>query len=96
MSYQPILLIFQSNPEDLAEVIGKLEYLDQVFKESMRMYPPIPLHFGRGANAEKIVLGKVVPKGCAVMVPTWFIHHDPKLWPNPWTFDPDRFSSRNK
>ena len=87
----------QVNPEELAEVVtSKMPYLDQVFKEALRMFPPIPLHFGRGANTQKIILGKVVPQGCAVMVPSWHIHHDPKLWPDPWTFDPDRFSPERK
>ena len=55
------------------------------------MYPPIPLHFGRYASSKKVIMGKVIPQGSAVMIPTWYIHHDPNTWPDPWKFDPERF-----
>jgi len=37
-----------------------------------------------------------IPKDCVVQAPVWDIHHDPDLWPEPWKFDPDRFSPENK
>ena len=49
-------------------------------------YPKLP----------KKVIKEPLTQGCAVMLPTWHIHHDPKLWPDPWTFDPDRFSPERK
>jgi len=86
----------QLKAEDLAEAVGKLPYLDMVMKEALRMYPPIPLHFGRYASVEKTIMGKVIPEGSAVMIPTWYIHHDPNTWPDPWKFDPERFSPENR
>jgi cytochrome P450 len=45
---------------------------------------------------ERKIMGHTIPAGSAVMAPTWFIHHDPELWPDPWKFDPERFSPENK
>uniref|UniRef100_T1KC29 Cytochrome P450 n=2 Tax=Tetranychus urticae TaxID=32264 RepID=T1KC29_TETUR len=71
--------------------INRLTYLDQCVKESMRLYPPIPLtSYQLEYDAE---VGKyVVPKGTAVAFSFYTIHRDEKIWENPNQFDPDRFS----
>ena len=37
-----------------------------------------------------------MPKGISVVIPTYSIHMDPNLWPDPKRFDPERFSSEAK
>lgn len=39
----------------------------------------------------KLVDGKIVPKGCAIVVPIFTIHRDPKYWQTPDHFNPDNF-----
>ncbi|GBN00398.1 Cytochrome P450 9e2 [Araneus ventricosus] len=73
-----------------------LQYLDQVIKESLRIYPPATLFTSRICNMDYQVGSITIHKGSAVVVPVWDIHHDPDLWPNPKKFDPDRFSPANK
>ena len=35
--------------------------------------------------------GQVFPKGCAVVIPVMAIHYLPEHWPEPTSFNPDRF-----
>ena len=73
-----------------------LEYLDMVLCESMRVYPPIPLHIGRWASQERTICGKTIPQGTGVLAATWVLHHNEKFWPDPWKFDPERFAPENR
>lgn len=38
-----------------------------------------------------MVDGKILPKGCAIVIAPVKTHRDEKYWPNPLKFDPDRF-----
>ncbi|CAN7941409.1 unnamed protein product, partial [Ixodes hexagonus] len=40
--------------------------------------------------------GLKIPAGMVVLIPAYSIHYDPKLWSDPQTFDPERFSRSNK
>lgn len=40
--------------------------------------------------------GVVVDAGTTLMIPIWCLHRNPKYFPNPDTFDPDRFCDENK
>ncbi|GIX93087.1 cytochrome P450 3A41 [Caerostris extrusa] len=76
--------------------VQSLQYLDQVFSESLRYYPPVTGFVSRQCDADHKVGSYTVPKGTVVLAPVWDIHHDPQYWPDPWKFDPDRFSLENK
>ena len=66
--------------------------MDQVVNEGLRMYPPVVSFISREVS-QPMVIGKyTIPAGINVQVPVWQIHHDPKLWPNPEEFNPDRFA----
>ncbi|XP_022245808.1 cytochrome P450 3A7-like isoform X1 [Limulus polyphemus] len=76
--------------------VNNLRYLDQVFSESLRMYPPVVTFITRAA-CEDYQLGDFkIPKGTAIQVPVWQLHHDPKIWPEPYEFKPERFLPENK
>ena len=34
----------------------------------------------------------VIPKGMKIIIPTYAIHHDPDYYPDPYKFDPERFT----
>ncbi|GFQ68032.1 cytochrome P450 3A41, partial [Trichonephila clavata] len=77
--------------------VNKLQYLDQVLHESLRMYPPVYLFISRECG-EDVDLGKIkLKKGTAIQVPAYHIHRDPELWgPDADEFRPERFSPENK
>lgn len=64
--------------------------LDQLFDETLRMYPPAWIG-PRRALADCVVAGVPVPGGAAVNYCSWASHHLPDVWPDAARFDPSRF-----
>ncbi|XP_063957772.1 cytochrome P450 3A27-like isoform X1 [Lytechinus pictus] len=73
------------------ETVTKMEYLNMVIMESMRIYPPGEL-LDRVCNKEITYNNITIKKGQHILIPIWNLQHDPDLWPDPETFDPERFS----
>ncbi|MEM9952354.1 MAG: cytochrome P450 [Chloroflexota bacterium] len=72
--------------------IKNMTYLDQVLRETERMYPPVPAGF-RGVVKEFEFNGYRIPEGwTALYMITGGAHYDPNVYTNPHEFDPDRFS----
>jgi cytochrome P450 len=70
--------------------LARLAYLDLVFKEALRMYPPI--HVGnRRAVQDLTVAGYRVREGTRVMYSIYLSHRDREYWPDPERFLPERF-----
>jgi cytochrome P450 len=72
------------------EDLPALGYCLQVFKESMRLYPPVYL-FGRQATADVQIGGYDLPRNSIVLICLYAMHRRPELWPDPERFDPSRF-----
>jgi cytochrome P450 len=71
----------------------RLPMLDQVFRETMRLLPPVPA-IPRVA-VQDIAYGKVIiPKGARVAVYPFYNHRDARYWANPDAFDPTRFARK--
>ncbi|XP_042340510.1 cytochrome P450 3A19-like [Plectropomus leopardus] len=77
------------------EALMQMEYLDCVFNECLRLYPPAG-RFERVAKETVKINGIKIPKGMPVIIPVYALHHDPELWPEPEEFKPERFSKQNK
>uniref|UniRef100_A0A182VX83 Uncharacterized protein n=1 Tax=Anopheles minimus TaxID=112268 RepID=A0A182VX83_9DIPT len=68
-----------------------MKYLEMVIKESLRLYPPVPIIARR--FTENVELGeKIVPEGSNFNIGIMHMHRDPTLFPNPERFDPERFA----
>lgn len=63
----------------------------QVFDEALRLHAPVP-YVPRRALAEVTFRGLRLPAQTHVSVVPDHTHRDPRLWSQPWRFDPDRFS----
>jgi cytochrome P450 len=90
--YQEIKGLVDRDGELNHDNLKHARYLRAVIEESMRLYNPV-LRMERKAN-EDFPLGDtgiVVEKGTIVIIPVWAIHHDPEVYPDPETYDPERF-----
>ncbi|XP_022154118.1 cytochrome P450 82A3-like [Momordica charantia] len=76
--------------------ISKLHYLQAVVKEAMRMYPAGPLLGPREFSSDCVVAGYFVPRGTQLIPNIWKIQTDPRVWPNPFEFKPERFLTTHK
>ncbi|MEZ4510935.1 MAG: cytochrome P450 [Chloroflexota bacterium] len=70
--------------------LPQLTYLDQVIKETLRLYPPI--HVGnRLTNSPVTMQGYDIPAGMRVMYSIYLAHRHPDYWDEPELFRPERF-----
>ena len=73
------------------EHIGRLVTVQQVLKESMRLYPPVPV-MTRYAAKDVELAGEHIKAGTLIGLPIYVIHRHRKLWDDPDRFDPARFA----
>ncbi|PIA48146.1 hypothetical protein AQUCO_01400612v1 [Aquilegia coerulea] len=71
--------------------VHKLVYLQAIIKESFRLYPPVPLSVPHEAIEDCTVSGYYIPAGTRLIANVSKIHRDPRVWPNPSEFQPERF-----
>ncbi|KAF5277799.1 hypothetical protein FQR65_LT03779 [Abscondita terminalis] len=76
------------------ENLQKLKYLEQVIKEVLRFYPPVPM-FSRIVTEDVTYDGKIIPKGVVLLIFAYHLHHNPEFFDYPEVFDPERFNTEN-
>jgi cytochrome P450 len=67
------------------------------FTETLRKHPPAPI-LNRECTKNYKIPGTDIflEKGISTIIPTLGLHHDPKYYPDPERFDPERFSEEEK
>ncbi len=78
-----------------ADDYGKLPYATKVFSETMRLYPPV-WATARTCVEEYQIAGYTIKPGAVLLAPQFVVHRDPRFFPDPLRFDPERFAPENK
>jgi cytochrome P450 len=71
--------------------VERLVRVQQVVKESMRLYPPVPM-MSRQSVAEVRLGDRSIKAGTSVLMPIYAIHRHRRRWEDADAFDPDRFA----
>ncbi|KAJ1526537.1 hypothetical protein ONE63_008124 [Megalurothrips usitatus] len=80
----------RTRTEVTLEDLRRMEYTERVIKETMRLYPAVPI-VGRDVNEDTEFAGYELPSGTSVAINIFGAHRDPDHWPDPLVFDPERF-----
>jgi len=78
-----------------ADDFDQLVFTRGVVAECMRLYPPVWI-LGRTTTQPCSVGPYTAPAGSILFVSQYLLHRDARFFPEPNTFDPDRFLERNK
>ncbi|KAF5190282.1 Cytochrome p450 [Thalictrum thalictroides] len=66
-----------------------LEYLEMVVKESLRLHPVAPLLIPHESTEDCTVNGYHIPRKSRIIVNSWALGRDPKVWDDPEKFIPE-------
>ncbi|XP_055890415.1 cytochrome P450 3A24-like [Biomphalaria glabrata] len=92
--YEELKSVLNSDSPSYEE-LAQLTYTEQFINETLRLYPPSSM-ISRQAAETKTYGSVTIPKGAAVLIPIFSILTDPRYYPDPERFDPDRFSEENR
>ncbi len=73
----------------------RLRYTEMVMAEVMRLYPPAWL-IARTTQAEHELRGYRIPPQSVVAISPYVVHRDPRNFPDPLRFDPERWTPEAK
>jgi cytochrome P450 len=74
--------------------LSKLRFIKDVFRETLRLYPPVPMMV-REAKCPVRFRERDVPKGAQIVLSPWHLGRHEIFWDSPDAFDPDRFKTEN-
>ena len=74
--------------------LGRLKTCRSIFREAMRLYPPVPM-FVRETRCPETFRGRAIAPGAQIVISPWHLHRHERLWDNPDAFDPARFDTDN-
>lgn len=88
--------------QEIRENVGEREFemsdmkalptIGNVFREVLRLYPPVGF-FVREAMQSQCIRDKDVAAGSPILISPWLLHRHRQIWERPDEFDPDRFDT---
>ncbi|CUH83347.1 cytochrome P450 [Thalassovita mediterranea] len=75
-------------------VVKKLQVSRDVFRETLRLYPPVPMMVRENTCPEQL-RDRTAPAGSQIVLSPWHLHRHERLWERPDEFDPTRFETEN-
>lgn len=72
--------------------LSRLKFTRDVFRETLRLYPAVPMMVRENTQTEDF-RGRVVKPGAQVVLSPWHLHRHDRFWSAPDAFDPDRWST---
>ncbi len=70
--------------------LSKLRLTRDVFRETLRLYPPVPMMVRENTKAETF-RARLLRRGAQIVISPWHLHRHSRLWANPDAFDPSRW-----
>lgn len=74
--------------------LSRLKTTRDVFRETLRLFPPVPMMVREAAKETKFRDRKIPRRSLAILSP-WHLHRHEHLWDNPDDFDPNRWQTEN-
>ncbi|GAB5445943.1 cytochrome P450 [Gymnodinialimonas sp.] len=74
--------------------MSKLKLTRDVFREALRLYPPVPMMV-RETQQPETFRKRAIKRGSQVVISPWHLHRQDRLWDNPDGFDPGRWQTEN-
>ncbi|CAH1392177.1 unnamed protein product [Nezara viridula] len=90
---QEVLRIKEKHSQFSYDALKDLKFLDNCISETLRLNPPVSMLNRECTNDFTFPDGTSIEKGEQIVIPIYSIHRDPKYFPEPTKFNPDRFLS---
>ncbi|RKF15056.1 cytochrome P450 [Roseovarius spongiae] len=74
--------------------VGRLRLTRDVFRETLRLYPPVPMMVREARGPERFRDRDIAP-GAQIVLSPWHLHRHERLWERPDAFDPARYGAEN-
>lgn len=74
--------------------VSRLKLSRDVFREALRLYPPVPMMV-RETTCPEAFRGRDVKTGSQIVLSPWHLHRHERLWERPDVFDPTRWGTEN-